>query len=351
MAIEKLKSGHYRVRFTINKKKYSITVDRKPTKREEAALVHEYSEEIKKADRGKKDGTFLDFANEYINSKEKVLSASTIRGYKATLRGIPDEFTSIPFYEIEQHDITKVVNSMIDKAKPKTIYNRHGLIVSVLKEFRPDFIVRTKLPRKEQKDIYTPSEKEVQALFMALKDTDEYIPICLATMGLRRSEIGALTLEDLSDDNVLTINKAKVQNSDEKWIIQNYTKTERSNRKVPIPDELANRIRKQGYFYSHVLGKVYEKMIKVENELGLPRFGIHRLRSYFASKAHALGLADSVIMTLGGWKSDNIMKNIYRKALNEDIKEGTKTYLDHIDSMSKKQDENGQGDHESDHKI
>ena len=97
MAIEKLKSGHYRVRFTINKKKYSITVDRKPTKREEAALVHEYSEEIKKADRGKKDGTFLDFANEYINSKEKVLSASTIRGYKATLRGIPDEFTSIPF--------------------------------------------------------------------------------------------------------------------------------------------------------------------------------------------------------------------------------------------------------------
>lgn len=336
MAIEKLKSGHYRIRFEKDRKKYSITTDRKPTKREEAALIQEYMDSLQEQQNRKKNGTFLEFANEYINSKEKVLSASTIRGYKATLRGIPESFTSLPFYEIEQHDITRLVNDLVDKVKPKTIYNRHGLVVSVLKEFRPSFVVRTKLPRKEQKDIYTPSEKEVQALFTALKSTDEYIPICLATMGLRRSEIGALTLEDLSDDNILTISKAKVQNSDEKWIVQNYTKTERSNRKVPIPDELANRIRKQGYFYSHVLGKVYEKMIKTEKELGLPHFGIHRLRSYFASKAHALGLADSVIMTLGGWKSDNIMKNIYRKALNEDIKEGTETYLKHINFMSKK---------------
>lgn len=336
MAIEKLKSGHYRIRFEKDRKKYSITTDRKPTKREEAALIQEYMEKIQEQQNRKKNGSFLDFANEYIVSKEKVLSASTIRGYKATLRGIPESFTGLPFYEIEQHDITRLVNDLVDKVKPKTIYNRHGLVVSVLKEFRPSFVVRTKLPRKEQKDIYTPSEKEVQALFTALKDTDEYIPICLATMGLRRSEIGALTLEDLSDDNVLTIDKAKVQNSDEKWIIQNYTKTERSNRKIPIPDELANRIRKQGYIYSHVLGKVYEKMIKIEKELGLPQFGIHRLRSYFASKAHAPGLADSVIMTLGGWKSDNIMKNIYRKALNEDIKEGTEAYLNHINFMSQK---------------
>ena len=336
MAIEKLKSGHYRIRFEKDRKKYSITTDRKPTKREEAALIQEYMESLQEQQNRKKNGSFLDFANEYIASKEKVLSASTIRGYKATLRGIPESFTGLPFYEIEQHDITRLVNDLVDKVKPKTIYNRHGLVVSVLKEFRPSFVVRTKLPRKEQKDIYTPSEKEVQAIFTALKDTDEYIPICLATMGLRRSEIGALTLEDLSDDNVLTIDKAKVQNSDEKWIIQNYTKTERSNRKIPIPDELANRIRKQGYIYSHVLGKVYEKMIKIEKELGLPQFGIHRLRSYFASKAHALGLADSVIMTLGGWKSDNIMKNIYRKALNEDIKEGTEAYLNHINFMSQK---------------
>lgn len=355
MAIEKLKSGHYRVRFTINKKKYSITVDRKPTKREEAALVHEYSEEIKKADRGKKDGTFLDFANEYINSKEKVLSASTIRGYKATLRGIPDEFTSIPFYEIEQHDITKVVNSMVDKAKPKTIYNRHGLIVSVLKEFRPEFIVRTKLPRKEQKDIYTPGDKEVEAVFNYLNENPilnkYWIAVYLGAMGLRRSEIGALTLADLSQDNILTINKAKVRNINKGWIVQNYTKTERSNREIPIPAELADRIRKQGYVYQGDLNRIYCILDSTQKKLGLPHFGLHRLRSYFASKAHTIGLADSVILTLGGWKSDNIMKNIYRKALQEDIHDGTKIYLNHISKVTTKGTNIRNSDHESDHEI
>ena len=46
MAIEKLKSGHYRIRFEKDRKKYSITTDRKPTKREEAALIQEYMEKI-----------------------------------------------------------------------------------------------------------------------------------------------------------------------------------------------------------------------------------------------------------------------------------------------------------------
>lgn len=353
MAIEKLKSGHYRIRFTINRKKYSITTDRKPTKQEEARLIQEYSDEIKKNNKGKKEGSFLDFATEYIDSKEKVLSASTVRGYKATLKGIPDSFTALPFYEIEQHDITKVVNSMVDKAKPKTIYNRHGLIVSVLKEFRPEFVVRTKLPRKEQKEIYTPGEAEVKALFEYIEKTPRaskyYAPLCLAAMGLRRSEIGALTVEDLSEDNMITINKAKVINSDKKWVIQPYTKTEKSHRIVPVPAKLAEVIRRQGFVFNGDLNSFYKRIVNIEKRLGLRPFGIHRLRSYFASKAHALGLPDSVILTLGGWKSDYIMKNVYRKALQEDIKEGTQAYLKHLDFIAENESKMIQGDHESDH--
>ena len=334
MAIEKLKSGKYRLRFTVNKKKYSIYTGKKPTKAEEAMLIQEYIEQIKKESVAKKNGSFLDFANEYIAIKKNVLSASTIKGYESTLNGIPDSFKTLPFYDIEQHDITRLVNDMVIKAKPKTIYNRHGLVVSVLKEFRPDFIVRTKLPRKEQKDIYTPDDKEVQALFDYINNNKtlrhHWIPMYLGAMGLRRSEIGALTLEDLSEDNVISITKAKVKNSDRKWVIQPYTKTERSNRKVPIPQEIADRIREQGYIVTGDIGKISEAMIRAEEKLGLPRFGIHRLRSYFASKAHALGIQDSIILTLGGWKSDNIMKSVYRKALSEDLKTGSDKYLQHM---------------------
>lgn len=338
MAIEKLKSGHYRIRFEKNKKKYSITTDRKPTKSEEAALIHEFLEKLEEEQNRKKNGTFLDFANEYINSKEKVLSASTIRGYKATLKGIPKSFTGLPFYEIEQHDITRLVNDMVDKVKPKTVYNRHGLVVSVLKEFRPTFVVHTKLPRKEQKDIYTPGEAEVKALFDYIESTPKankyYVPLCLAVMGLRRSEIGALTVKDLSEDNTITINKAKVINSDKKWVIQPYTKTEKSNRIIPVPAKLAEAIRRQGFVYNGDLNSFYKRIVNIEKNLGLHPFGIHRLRSYFASKAHALGMPDSVILSLGGWKSDHVMKSVYRKALEEDIKEGTQAYIKHMDFIS-----------------
>ena len=201
-------------------------------------------------------------------------------------------------------------------------------------EFRSEFVIRTKLPRKVQKDIYTPGDEEVSRLFAYLDDSPTlkkyWVPLYLASLGLRRSEIGALTIKDLSDDNILTVNKAKVQGSDNKWVIQNFTKTERSDRKIPLPKELADRIREQGCIYEGFLGKMYDNMRIVEKRIGLPHFGIHRLRSFFASKAHSLGLHDSIILKLGGWKSDHIMKGIYRKALKEDLQEESKVFLDHM---------------------
>ena len=336
MAIEKLKSGHYRIRFEKDRKKYSITTDRKPTKREEAALIQEYMENLK-AEKLDKKGTFKTYAEEYIKTKGNVLSVSTIKGYKHALNALPVSFLNTPFFEIEQHDVTRLVNSMVHDAKPKTIYNRHGFVSAVLREFRPGFVLNTKLPRKEQKEIYTPTEKEVMAIFKYIDESQVfnryYIPVYLGAMGLRRSEIGALTIEDLSEDNTLTICKAKVQDSNNKWIVQPYTKTEKSNRKIPIPKKLADRIREQGYIYEGSLNQIFCTLDSVQKALGLPHFGIHRLRSYFASKAHSLGLPDSIILTLGGWKSDNIMKNVYRKALEEDVTKGTKKYLNHFKNV------------------
>jgi hypothetical protein len=333
MAIERLKSGRYRIRFEKDKKKHSITTDKKPNKREEAFLIQQYLDSL---NRKRKKGTFQEYAIEYIESKENVLSASTIKGYRNALKAIPISFLSIQLFSIEQHDITKLINSMVSEFKPKTIHNRHGFISAVIKEFRPDFILTTKLPRKEQKDIYTPSETEVMQIFKYLKESPRlsrhYIPVYLGAMGLRRSEIGALCLSDLSDDNYISITKAKVLNSKNEWIIQNYTKTERSNRKIPIPKGLADEIRKQGYVYKGSLNQIFCALDSAQKALDLPHFGIHRLRSYFASKAHALGIPDSVILTLGGWKSDNIMKGIYRKALTEDLENASEKYLNHFNN-------------------
>ena len=329
--VDQLPSGKYRVRKMINGKRQSLLFDAPPTQRDVLLATNELLNEVPGS---LLKGTFLDYAEKYIKAKENVLSASTIRGYRATLKGIPGHFTSLPLKDITQYTLTALVNDMVRSVSPKTIYNRHGLIVSVMHEFRPEFVIRTKLPRKVQKDIYTPGDEEVSRLFAYLDDSPTlkkyWVPLYLASLGLRRSEIGALTIKDLSEDNILTVSKAKVQGSDNKWVIQNFTKTERSNRKIPLPKELADRIREQGCIYEGFLGKMYDNMRIVEKRIGLPHFGIHRLRSYFASKAHSLGLHDSIILKLGGWKSDYIMKGIYRKALKEDLQEESKVFLDHM---------------------
>nr|DAO02058.1 MAG TPA: Integrase [Caudoviricetes sp.] len=318
--VDQLPSGKYRVRKMINGRRKSLLFDAPPTQKDVLLATNELLNEVPGATL---KGTFLDYAEKYINAKENVLSASTIRGYRATLKGIPCHFTSLPLKDITQYTLTALVNDMVRSVSPKTVYNRHGLIVSVLHEFRPDFVIRTKLPRKVQKDIYTPGDEEVSILFAYLEDSPTlkkyWIPLYLASLGLRRSEIGALTVTDLSEDDILTINKAKVLGSDNKWVIQNFTKTERSNRKIPVPKELADRIRQQGFMYQGDLNSIFCVMTAAQKKLGLPHFGVHRLRSYFASKAHALGLHDSIILKLGGWKSDHIMKGIYRKALQEDL--------------------------------
>lgn len=329
--VDQLPSGKYRIRKMINGKRQSLLFDEPPTQRDVLLATNELLNEVPGASL---KGTFLDYAEKYIKAKENVLSASTIRGYRATLKSIPSHFTSLPLKDITQYTLTALVNDMVRSVSPKTIYNRHGLIVSVMHEFRPEFVIRTKLPRKVQKDIYTPGDEEVSRLFAYLDDSltlkKYWVPLYLASLGLRRSEIGALTIKDLSDDNILTVNKAKVQGSDNKWVIQNFTKTERSNRKIPLPKELADRIREQGCIYEGFLGKMYDNMRIVEKRIGLPHFGIHRLRSFFASKAHSLGLHDSIILKLGGWKSDYVMKGIYRKALQEDLHEESKMFLDHM---------------------
>lgn len=329
--VDQLPSGKYRIRKMINGKRQSLLFDEPPTQRDVLLATNELLNEVPGASL---KGTFLDYAEKYIKAKENILSASTIRGYRATLKSIPSHFTSLPLKDITQYTLTALVNDMVRSVSPKTIYNRHGLIVSVMHEFRPDFVIRTKLPRKIQKDIYTPGDEEVSRLFAYLENSPTlkkyWVPLYLASLGLRRSEIGALTIKDLSEDNILTVNKAKVQGSDNKWVIQNFTKTERSNRKIPLPKELADRIREQGCIYEGFLGKMYDNMRIVEKRIGLPHFGIHRLRSFFASKAHSLGLHDSIILKLGGWKSDYIMKGIYRKALKEDLQEESKVFLDHM---------------------
>lgn len=319
MNIEKLPSGSYRITQMEDGQRYRVTVPYKPSKKEAYQLIQD---KITGADKLKK--TFKECAREYIDSKKHVLSPSTIRGYESLYKVIqlPDK----PIGSISAVEIQKYIDTLFAQGKSaKTVQNYHGFISAVFKAFAPQVILYTKLPRKAQEMHYTPSDEDIMRILSSAKGTPYEIPLRLGCYGLRRSEVCALTPDDL-DGNVITINKALVQDDKKNWIVWR-TKTESSERKVMIDEELADMIRKQGYVYKGYPNNIYWFLARQQDKLKIPHFPLHYLRHYYASTMHDLGVSDAAIMESGGWKTDHVMKRVYRHAKN--ISEQQKKMIEH----------------------
>ena len=312
MTIEKLKSGSYRVRLQVEGKRYSVTVPYKPSEKEAYELVLKQIHN----DSGIK-GTFKYYANQYINVKENVISPRTLKEYFNYLKIIPDWFIDMDLGEMKPLDVQKLINELAVDRSPKTIRNYHGFVASVINMFRPELTLNTRLPQKEKHDDYIPTADDVRAILESADGTEYSTFLKLACMGLRRSEICALQLSDLDDNNVLHINKALVLDKDNKWVVKS-TKTTASTRNVPIPEQLAAQIREQGYIFRQSPNSVIKWLNRTQADLGIPRFALHKLRHYFASTLMEKGATSKDIMALGGWETDTVMKTVYQHAMKKE---------------------------------
>lgn len=310
MKIEKLPSGKYRVRKTYNKKTYTVIFDEKPTQKEALKAI---TEELENITLSSTRMTFEDAAKEYISIKENVLSPTTIREYKNTISRLSDDFINKSISDITALDVQKEINRLSKDKSPKTVRNYHGFISAVLGTFRPNLIINTTLPQKKKSEPYIPTDNDVKKIIEAIEGTMFEIPILLACYGLRRSEICALTLDDLFE-NTIIINKAKVMDSEKKWV-NKTTKTTESTREVIISPILADKIRQQGFIYKGHPNSISKHLTRLQDQLCIQHFSIHKLRHYFASKMSELGVPEADILKLGGWSSDHVMKTVYRHSL------------------------------------
>lgn len=308
MKIEK-HGNKYRVQKQIEGKRINLVFDHKPSQQEIFAALSEHDFSAPK-------GSFLSCAQSYIQSKSNVLSPSTIKGYTSVLNSsIPDAFKLKNISQIEQQDIQLIINEYAKDHAPKSVRNLHGFISAVLRQFRPNMSIHTTLPQKVENERYTPSEDDIKKILDASKEDPFYhIPFQLGVMGLRRSEICALTLDDI-DGNTLTINKALVSDKDNNWVVKT-TKTVAGTRKIYIPDSLISEIARYGKIYEGYPNTILLGLQAYQDKLGIQRFRFHDLRHFFASFAHANGISDADIMASGGWKSTYTMQKIYRHSMN-----------------------------------
>lgn len=327
MTIDKLPSGSYRIRQQIEGKRYTIILPYKPSKKEANQLIME-----KVKGKGMLRKTFGECAREYIDGKSHTLSPATIRGYESILKMLPDKITGCELCDLTAWDVQVYTDQLSKEGKsPKTVRNYHGFISSVLTAFNPSMQMSTQLPQKRKESDYIPSDEDVKRILLSAKGSVYEIPLRLACYGLRRSEICALDISDL-DGNKLNIDKALVLNKNQEWEIK-VTKTTDSTRTVAIDTELADMIREQGFIYEGYPNRIYWFLQKKQNELNIPNFPLHYLRHYYASTAHALGVPDADIMESGGWKTDHVMKRVYRHA--KDVEKSQQAIVEHMSRLQK----------------
>lgn len=312
MTIEKLPSGSYRIRKQYNKKKYTVIVPYKPSQKEALQLI---AKEVENSSEGAlvRSETFEFYALKFLSEKED-LSPTTYEAYESILRNLSPWFKGLIFPQITNDDIQKEIDEYKKTRSPKTVKNGYGFISSVFAEYRPEFNKTIELPSVKKKVRYEPTTKEIGAILKAAEGTRYEIPLLLAVLGLRRGEICAITSNDLSDDNVLTISKA-VALKNHKYIIKS-TKTEESIRRIPIPKMLADMIRENGCAYDGYPGKINQHLHKLQDRLGIGRFNLHTLRHFSAAYLHKMGFTEEQIMEWHGWSNPDTMKMVYRYNLD-----------------------------------
>lgn len=336
---KKLPSGNYRVQIYTGqqngKRQYkSFTA---ATKREAEFAAAQYLNEVERLSEPAQM-TVKEAITGYIDSKTRILSPTTINLYNRIKALYLQDIMSMPLGKLRQEDVQKAVNKDAATTSPKTVRNAHGLLSSALKEYHPDFVLRTKLPQKEKNEMTIPDNEQVKKLLALAKGTFMEPAITLAAFaGLRRSEIGALTKADINPTaGEVKVNKALVKNQYKEWVLKT-TKTYTSTRTVNIAPDILKAIvstlpEDGSILGDHTPDSITHRFGVLSKGIGLNcRF--HDLRHYYASVMLALGVPDKYAMELMGHSTNNMLKGVYQHVMKDKKKEVTDKISDYFQSM------------------
>ncbi len=322
----KLKSGNWRVQIQIDGKRYSCTGVTKKEAQDRAKRMYAGIQEEKRIPLTV--GTAID---KYIESKEGVLSPSTIRGYKSVRKNCFPDIIDTNLSDLTQADVQIAMSKLsTDGKSPKTIKNAHGLLNSTVEMFRPGFDLHTHLPEKQKTELRIFSEEEMQKVWMAAKGSKYELPILLASwMGLRMSEIRGLKFGDIVNGRI-HVHTAVVRDSEGKNV-EKGTKTVSGDRWIKLPETIHELIAEnyvdrfgghlkdglESYICPYADITIYKNFINICKKAGVEPCRFHDLRHFAASEAHALGIPNKYSMKRMGHKTEHMLQNVYQHTLRD----------------------------------
>lgn len=324
---KKLPSGNWRIRVFSHidangKKVYkSFTA---PDKKKVMKLAHEFQDN--KEEYPDKELTIAKAIADYIDSKEGVLSPSTIREYRRLQNKAYSSIETIYVSRVTSKDLQYFVSDLSRDHSPKSVRNIYSLLLSAI-QMHTDKRYKVTLPQKEVINYSTPDDKEVRIL---LDNASDKLKLCiyLSAIGtLRRGEISALKYSDvLYDINAIYVHADMIKDKNNTWIYKPVPKNSSSVRKITLPKEIISLIGKgeqDDYIVSYNPDYITHKFCKLRNKLGL-KCRFHDLRHYAATIRMYMGIPLKEIQAVGGWSSSATLQKVYVNQLKSKSVEYTK---------------------------
>lgn len=319
-----LPSGKWRCQIMVGGRRIDVIED-------DPAIAHAKALALKtglmEEDKSPQEMTVGEAIDRYIESKDAVLSPSTLRSYKSIRLNSVGKLESILLSSLTQEAVQRHINALAKENTPKYVRNVHGLLSAAISVYRPNFTLHTTLPQKEKKEIQIPTMEEVQLLAEKSKGTQFEIPFLLATwMGLRTSEIRGLTWDCIEGD-MLHIKQAMVEG--ENGAVLKTTKSYSGNRKIRIPpyikELLHNQPHRDEYVIHYTRNALYNHLRRMCAKYGLQHYRFHDLRHVQASVMLALGVPDKYAMERMGHASTNMLKTVYQHTMKSKADEVAET--------------------------
>lgn len=333
---KKLPSGSWRCQVYLGKDENgkniykSVTAD---TRKEAEYLAAEM--QLKKKEKDKSGLTLAEAYEKYIESKKNVLSPNTVREYIRLSGKSFQELMPLLLSELTQERVQIAVSNYASNHSAKSTANAHGLLSAVLKQYRPELSLHTRLPQKQKYERRIPSEEDIQKLIETTEGTRIHVPILLAAFGsFRRSEIVALKRSDVTNTGIW-VKRAKAIDENRQFITK-PPKTKAGYRFVDtIPGWVLDRVKKWDFNINlYAVTNDFEKAVK---RAGIMPCRFHDLRHFYASEQHALGIPDKYIMKQGGWSSSSVLQDVYQHTIKEKQSEYSKQAINHFEKFKPKE--------------
>lgn len=299
-----------------------------PTKKEAEFLAAEFLAKKKRPVTAMTVGEAID---RYIDSKDGVLSPTTVNEYRKMRRNYLQGLMDIRIDALSREQVQRAVNAQAKTHSAKTVINAHGLLSAALSMHDPDFTLKTTLPRKIKKlkrDLPT-SDDVMRVMAGEPAELPVLLALCLC---LRMSEVRGIRKEAVHGDTLMI--ERVIVTVDGVHIEKELAKTDATRRVEALPPFLRDMILAAPTDYATELTgqAIYKQFTRRMARAGF-RVTFHDLRHISASDMHAQGISDRVAAERGGWSGTQTMREVYQHSFSADRKKADRKMIDYYSEM------------------